>query len=1025
MMGGYKSLPAGLLLLLLVLIAIAASSEGQRLIEWDDFNSWDGAPPSGAKWEREFTDGSNTILIKDNTLKFHSEGRWPTIKSKFPIQTNTMTFTYEWVPRTFDDRPLGMTIKTDVDGSWANRLKFGYTSDDGWYYATFQGGSEQMHRSNKMNAYLDVWYVINITCMDTDVTINVTRKATGAGVYSASNEVTAPFRGDNKVYIFVVDATACIDNFHFYDASLPPNKAPVWSKVPRFQAVEDIPLTYDFSGNVSDPDNWPMGLYITSPSPYVTDIMAFNVTFEFPNGITAIDVPLVLNDGRLSTVQLINFTIEPVNDPPEHDVRTEHMAVEDVPLTINFTLHIWDVDNETSELFLTVDDPYTTVEGQTLTFLFPEEVQQHVVWVNLSDGIDMVEIRLSFFVKPVDDPPTIDPLGEFNATEDQLSIFNVSSFLHDVDTPLHQLGVTTKAENCTVHGHELHFLYPIGGIDVVVNVEVSDATTRGIFAELKVHVNEVNDAPIVHSISPKLFKEDKEETFNLTVYIEDEDNTLEELTLECEHPNVTGISHLSLSLLYTTWQEEHNVTFRVFDGMLWSEGFFTVQVQSINDPPTIKRLGNMTQQGTIVIDEGTELWLEVNVTDEESRIFKYSVSSAWEGVVVFQNGSVRIAPAKGELGLRTFSLHVDDGNGGTDSWDLSVVIEGVNDPPSVPTILRPKNHTRIEEGNNITFGVEVYDPDMDQGDVLTVTWESNISGLLKTLTTRSALQFMTDQLAVGTHRITVKVTDGEYESEAWLEVEVIKGQKPNGNGNENGNGNGEVPLVERPIGIAAIAIIVLLVALVVINLMISARRRREAEAKVVVEPPEPPVEEPTEEGEEVKAPSKEDLRELHAELGKLASELEASKGEEAAPPEEPEQLDIETVTPPTEEDLADRAHAGVVREVMKLLTQLPRGMPTTLWGKDIATLAREIVDGPKKTAPDGATLVEVEGRWYYADHTKLGTFLMEFKEEKAAAAPEISEDERATKLDKLESALLDGKISEETYKELKKKYEGE
>jgi hypothetical protein len=66
---------------------------------------------------------------------------------------------------------------------------------------------------------------------------------------------------------------------------------------------------------------------------------------------------------------------------------------------------------------------------------------------------------------------------------------------------------------------------------------------------------------------------------------------------------------------------------------------------------------------------------------------------------------------------------------------------------------------------------------------------------------------------------------------------------------------------------------------------------------------------------------------------------------------------------------------------MKALTQLPRGMPTHLWGKDIAQLGRDIVDGPRKTTPDGTEVVKLHGYWYTADYRNIGTFLREYKEE--------------------------------------------
>ncbi|NOQ53582.1 MAG: hypothetical protein GQ558_03130, partial [Thermoplasmata archaeon] len=165
------------------------------------------------------------------------------------------------------------------------------------------------------------------------------------------------------------------------------------------------------------------------------------------------------------------------------------------------------------------------------------------------------------------------------------------------------------------------------------------------------------------------------------------------------------------------------------------------------------------------------------------------------------------------------------------------------------------------------------------------------------------------------------------------------------------------------------------------------------------------------------------------ELDRLATDPEEQRELEAA--QAPPAPQLETLAVPemgvvmevSDDEMADRLHATQVRDVGKALTQLPRGLPTALWNKDLSELARDIVDGPKKAAPDGTKLVQVDGNWYSADHTNVGTFLREYKEE-VTSRPSIDVDDRVKKLDQLDERLLDGKISEETYERLRKKYEG-
>jgi hypothetical protein len=92
----------------------------------------------------------------------------------------------------------------------------------------------------------------------------------------------------------------------------------------------------------------------------------------------------------------------------------------------------------------------------------------------------------------------------------------------------------------------------------------------------------------------------------------------------------------------------------------------------------------------------------------------------------------------------------------------------------IPNLLKPSNHTIVDRGVNVTFSASVDDPDIRFGQVLTVTWLSNISGPFMTLTTEDDLSFLKDDLPVGGHRITLRLSDGENVKEVWILLEVVE-----------------------------------------------------------------------------------------------------------------------------------------------------------------------------------------------------------------------------------------------------------
>jgi hypothetical protein len=526
-------------------------------------------------------------------------------------------------------------------------------------------------------------------------------------------------------------------------------------------------------------------------------------------------------------------------------------------------------------------------------------------------------------------------------------------------------------------------------------------------ALLEVWVEERNDGPIVHPITPQVFTEDIESTLDLNEFIEDEDTEYENITVTCDHPAVIDTEGLIISFNFTTWQPEETIFFNVSDGMLKAEGHFMAQVVEVNDLPFITGIGDLVSPVEIVVEEGSTDEFPITVVDEDDNNFKYSLSTSWSGITVSTEGIILVEAVKGDVGEYVATLVVEDTLSATDSWNIVIKVVNVNDPPSLLHILKPSNHTIVDQGVNVTFSVSVDDPDIMFGQVLTVTWLSNISGTFMTLTSEVDLSFLKDDLPVGIHNITIHVTDGEHVREVWFILEVMEPYVAPPPPEKE-------PFLQTTSGIGLMILVVL--AVVVVTLFLVTRSRREEELEDLP-PDEEEIITEVDDGSQ-----KNEMAALGDELGRLADELEASKTADAdatvQAPVAPPQEELEEVEVPSAETMAEREHDRQVRDVMKALTQLPRGLPIYLSNKEMSQLANEIIDGPKRTAPDGSQLVEIDGTWYTADHTATGRFLQVWKEEKGA-----SEDDDVKRMAKLEARLLDGKISEDTYERLRKKYE--
>jgi len=65
--------------------------------------------------------------------------------------------------------------------------------------------------------------------------------------------------------------------------------------------------------------------------------------------------------------------------------------------------------------------------------------------------------------------------------------------------------------------------------------------------------------------------------------------------------------------------------------------------------------------------------------------------------------------------------------------------------------------------------------------------------------------------------------------------------------------------------------------------------------------------------------------------------------------------------------------------ILKALTSLPRGLPSSLWGMDMDELAANVASAEEKTSEQGDRLVKIGSRWYFGDERNLGLFMQEYK----------------------------------------------
>ncbi len=187
-------------------------------------------------------------------------------------------------------------------------------------------------------------------------------------------------------------------------------------------------------------------------------------------------------------------------------------------------------------------------------------------------------------------------------------------------------------------------------------------------------------------------------------------------------------------------------------------------VSKYREPPVVA-IENPTDGA--VIDADVPVVLQGRVIDESYEDELHLVSVLWTvdggrvcDTAVFDADGLSTCDHVFEAGVSTITLTATDPGGQTASASIEVTVLAGNAP--AVEILTPATGDRVNEGEIVTFSATVSDVE-DRADELSVSWESDLDGVLNTFGAASSgdVEFATDALSVGTHSISLNVTDSD------------------------------------------------------------------------------------------------------------------------------------------------------------------------------------------------------------------------------------------------------------------------
>ncbi|HIF9509603.1 TPA: retention module-containing protein, partial [Photobacterium damselae] len=504
---------------------------------------------------------------------------------------------------------------------------------------------------------------------------SVTINADGSWEYVPNPE----FNGEDSFTVVVDDGNGGTDTITVTVNVTPINDAPVGEDVTA-ETQEETAVTGQLTATDVDGDNltFKQGSDPTNGSVTVNPDGSWeyvpNPEFNGEDSFT-----VVVDDGNGGTDTItVTVNVTPVNDAPEgENVSAE--TQEETAVTGQLTATDVDGDNLTFNPGTNPENGSVTVNPDGSWEYVPNtdfngEDSFTVVVDDGNGGTDTITVTVN--VTPTNDAPIGDDVStetqEDTAVSGQLTATDV-----DGDNLTFKPG--TNPENGSV------IVNPDGSWEYVPNpdfngedsftVVVDDGNGGTDTITVTVNVTPINDAPVGEDVTAET-QEETAVTGQLTATDVDGDNLTFKPGADPTNGQVTVNPDGSWEYVPNPdFNGEDSFTVVVDDGNGGTDTItVTVNVIPVNDAPVGENVSAETQEETAVTGQ-----LTATDVDGDNLTFKPGTNPENGSVTVNPDGSWEYVPNPDFNGEDSFTVVVDDGNGGTDTITVTVNVTPVND----------------------------------------------------------------------------------------------------------------------------------------------------------------------------------------------------------------------------------------------------------------------------------------------------------------------------------------------------------
>ena len=495
------------------------------------------------------------------------------------------------------------------------------------------------------------------------------------------------------------------------------NEAPVLAEIGG-KAI-DTGRTLSFVLSATDVDGDALTYSVTG-NPSGSSLTSNTFTWTPASGQAGSYTPnFTVSDGRGGTdsesVIITVTTSTQVNQPPTLEEIWARTIEE--RQTLSFALSAADADGDGLAYSVTDSPAGSSLSGNTFTWT-PASGQagSYAPIFTVSDGkggTDSKTVIIDVTASAnVNQPPVLEEIGDKSTEEGQLLSFTLSATDPDSD-PL-TYSVTDNPAGSSLVSGVFSWTPAANQVGIyAITFTVSDGHEGVDNQTTQITVSARNHSPTLPDVVDQEVEEGQKVSFSLDAADPDDDPLTYTVAGD---PSGSQLTDSQFSWIPDIGQAgSYTMVFTVDDGRGGTDSQpVTIKVIQGNRPPVLADIANQEVQ------EGRALAFTLKATDADEDPLTYSVTGNPTGSTL-EGRAFSWTPEIGQANSYTLTFSVSDGNGGSHSQSLTIIVTRGNRAPELIDLV----DREVQEGQTISFALTATDAD---GDPLTYSVTDNPAG---------------------------------------------------------------------------------------------------------------------------------------------------------------------------------------------------------------------------------------------------------------------------------------------------------